>query len=278
MNMCLPVVDNVDDVYNHMDVSTTINMFAKSIVPEIYKNFSVVTIRETLMQQIVDILHQYRMHCPQKSKQPNYLLLPKQLRLFPLYILGLFNNIALRPSSTEPGSDLKSGLMDLMATCQDHEVLRLLVPRLYPVHLLDPQLGQMRPKDILNSLPTPLQASQRSLNADGVYLLDSFFTHSFWIGRTASPVIVEALTGQQSVSGDLVYNPSQTSIGLAIEAVRDALTHNTWFSPQVCVYAQDSAAAQHFHRLLIQDPSSGFPNYADFIARIHDQVLLSKSI
>lgn len=285
INLCLPVVNSVEDVYKYLDFPTIINLFAKSIVNQVtISKIELVSIREKLQQQCTDIFRQFRVHCPAQAKQPTAFLYPTALRQFPLFIFALLKNFALRPSMSEPGADLKSYLMDVMTTANEGMVTRMLLPRLYSLAAINRAgLDLSSSSKILAVLPAPLPLTVQSLNSAGVYLLDAVFVQFIWVGNAASPEWLVAVTGKPETRSETTHDgaflPGNSELGRLVAAVVKALSSSSYLAPQVSVFLQNSPTEQNFLSMLLEDMPGGGPlSYFNFLGHLHNQVLTSKAL
>lgn len=171
----------------------------------------------------------------------------------------------------EPGSDLKSYLLNLIFSGDNSAVGRLLLPRLYC--LADIDAG-----------PTPLPLSARYLDPSKAYLLDASFAQFMWIGNGCTPNIIEAITGAPELvpgpNGEVAasYAPAATPLGNQIRGLVEVLASEQQMSPQVSVFVKGTRSEGNFLQMFVEDQAQGTMSYVDFIAQLQNQVVLSRSM
>eukprot|EP00301_Raphidiophrys_heterophryoidea_P003716 c11667_g1_i2.p1 GENE.c11667_g1_i2~~c11667_g1_i2.p1 ORF type:complete len:616 (-),score=141.66 c11667_g1_i2:73-1920(-) len=296
---CLPVTNDISDVYAHLDPYAIVNLFGKSIVSQVVVHNGVMsTIRDKLMQQCIDILRHFRLVTPPQLKQPSSLLLIPRLRMLPFAVMCMLKSYAFRPSMTEPGGDLKAFLLLLIANASDSDASRLLMPRLYKLYPPPQNIPTSRSAILVSLAAQQLPLSFASLVSDstnaGVFVLDAGFVNMVWVGANAPPEAVHSVTSLSSLAGQdinsLPYAPAPTPLGTWMSSAITALTSGTWLAPQINVVVQGAANERNFTHMLYEDQTdptasasasvsaSGNLSYADFMTHVHNQVLLTRAM
>ncbi len=142
--------------------------------------------------------------------------MPDNLKLLPLYTLGLMKNVAFR-GGTDVNPDERITAHMLLSSMFIEETLSFIHPRLYSIHNMDSQAGLPANDDDVDKdenktagrnmilLPKPINLSVERLTSEGVYLLDNGTDSFIWVGRASDAATNNALFGVDSLDGVDIY-------------------------------------------------------------------------
>lgn len=182
INMALPVSDNLKEIISSVDQFTLGSILLKMSVEKAL-NTKLEDAREALISKCIDILNAIRTHFG--IGQNLQLLVPENLRLLPLIVLGILKTICLRSGAlTSP--DLRIYEMMLAKTMSVNESIRLIYPYLFSLH-------DINIED--QNLPPPIPLSSEKLERHGLYILDNGQDFFFWVGSLIHPELCNLIFG-----------------------------------------------------------------------------------
>ena len=215
--------------------------------------------------------------------------IPDHLSLFPLYVLALMKNAALR-GGTDVHPDERIQTHFTVTNMDVAQTLRFIYPRLFSIHDMDASAGTPGGEFVsvdeserfagreMIILPSVKPLSIDSLSSTGIYLLDNGVDMFLWVGREADMGIVGSLFGVQTIddmdvnelkvltSGDDFAN----RFGAIIHALREDKADPFKISPKVNIVKEgDQRAESRFFWFLVEDRASfqgGTYSYADFMS------------
>ena len=86
LNYKWQVCKNLYNYYKSADVEATAQFKIRHTISQTM-NLGAKRIKEKIINDVIDMLYNYRVHCGQ-SNNPSQLVLPETLRIYPLYILS----------------------------------------------------------------------------------------------------------------------------------------------------------------------------------------------
>uniref|UniRef100_A0A7N6A196 SEC24 homolog B, COPII coat complex component n=1 Tax=Anabas testudineus TaxID=64144 RepID=A0A7N6A196_ANATE len=165
--LCLPVVSQLSDVYAGADVQAITCLLANMAIDRsISSNLS--DARDALVNAVVDLVTAYKSNM--SNLQQSGLVLPAAMRLFPLYILALLKQKALR-TGTSTRLDERVFAMCEFKTQPLQQLMRMVHPDLYRLDSMSDQ-GALHLNDTVVPQPHLLHLSAEKLSRDGAFLLD----------------------------------------------------------------------------------------------------------
>ena len=141
--------------------------------------------------------------------------IPVNLKLLPLYTLGLMKNVAFR-GGTDIHPDERIHAMNLLSGMGVTETKHFVYPRMFSLHDMSSTAGLPSNDAPIDSvcgqdrilLPRVLNLSVDRLASNGIFLLDNGVDMFLWVGRSSDPAILNSLFGINSLEG---VNMSQVS-------------------------------------------------------------------
>ncbi|VVC42428.1 Hypothetical protein CINCED_3A010523 [Cinara cedri] len=213
--LCIPVTDNLSDVFHNADQQAITCLIAKMAVDRSTEK-SLSDAREAFFNAISDSLSAFKLGCSSYGGLGT-MLSPLSLRVFPLYILAMLKHSAFRtnqPTRLDDRMFSMCQMKSLPLSC----LIQYIYPDLYPIHALDEQ-----PKidyEKLTGIPLPpvLQLSAERIESNGIYLMDDNETLTIFIGHRCSDLLIQKLFGYVNLNSmpELIVSKIITSSNLVI--------------------------------------------------------------
>ena len=214
---------------------------------------------------------------------------PENLRLLPLYTLGLLKNVAFR-GGTDVHPDERVHAMHRLTGMDVPASKHFVYPRMFAVHDMPPSAGlpsDREPSDDGGDdegvagpdrieLPGAVSLTVDRLTSGGVFLLDNGLDAFLWVGRSSDPSLLTSLFGASSLEGAdmgqvrLLTGGSDVASRLdsIVSALRDDGSAERLVPRVVVVREGDAGPESRFFWHLVEDPASfhgGAFSYADFV-------------
>uniref|UniRef100_A0A3Q4HAR0 SEC24 homolog B, COPII coat complex component n=1 Tax=Neolamprologus brichardi TaxID=32507 RepID=A0A3Q4HAR0_NEOBR len=269
--LCLPVVSQLSDVYAGADVQAITCLLANMIDRSISSSLS--DARDALVNAVVDLGSAYKSNV--SNLQQSGLVLPAAMRLFPLYILALLKQKALR-MGTSTRLDERVFAMCEFKTQPLQQLMRMVHPDLYRLDNISDQLqGALHLNDTIVPQPHLLHLSAERLSRDGAFLMDCGNVFYLWIGKCCNEMFIRDVLGcpnYASIPPNMSHIPElETPLSERVRAFLDWLHDNRAFSSTIHVVDDASAKATLFQHL-VEDRSEGASSYHEFLQHIQQQV------
>ncbi|XP_026213083.1 protein transport protein Sec24B isoform X2 [Anabas testudineus] len=269
--LCLPVVSQLSDVYAGADVQAITCLLANMAIDRsISSNLS--DARDALVNAVVDLVTAYKSNM--SNLQQSGLVLPAAMRLFPLYILALLKQKALR-TGTSTRLDERVFAMCEFKTQPLQQLMRMVHPDLYRLDSMSDQ-GALHLNDTVVPQPHLLHLSAEKLSRDGAFLLDCGNVFYLWIGKCCSEMFIQDVLGcpnYASIPPNMSHIPElETSLSERVRAFLDWLQDNRAFSSTIHVVKDDASAKATFFQHLVEDRSESASSYYEFLQHIQQQI------
>lgn len=198
MTLCLPVTNNLSELYASADQVAITNYLAVKAA-ERCLTASIDNARDAVQNKLHEIMDVYKKHLLNSNTGASVpLRICSNLRLLPLLTLSLLKNLSLRRSSQIP-SDLRSAAINYISTFPVAQLLPYLHPRFYSLTDMSPECGLPGPDgNIL--LPEALNLTASLLQPYGLYLVDDGLIQFLYIGGGAVPQLCQDVFGVQDIS------------------------------------------------------------------------------
>uniref|UniRef100_A0A672FWH7 Protein transport protein Sec24B-like n=1 Tax=Salarias fasciatus TaxID=181472 RepID=A0A672FWH7_SALFA len=251
--MCLPVVNQLSDVYAGADVQAITCLLANMAIDRSISS-SLSDARDALVNAVVDLVSAYKSNV--SSLQQSGLVVPAAMRLFPLYILALLKQKALR-TGTSTRLDERVFAMCEFKTQPLQQLMRMVHPDLYRLDSISDQ-GALHLNDTVVPQPHLLHLSAERLSRDGAFLMDC--------GNVgAQPRLFT--THREHHIPEL-----ETLLSERVRAFLDWLQDNRSFSSTVHVVKDDASAKGTLFQHLVEDRSEAASSYHEFLQHIQQQM------
>jgi protein transport protein SEC24 len=136
INFSAPITDNVPEIFTNMNVNGIAGILAKMAVEKVLAN-RLEDAREAVLNKCSDVIAAYKTQNGLKANTT--LLLPENMRNFPITLHALIKSIALRcGTSTSP--DLRAFYLTALKSMSAIEIIALLLPRFYAIHSMDSEV------------------------------------------------------------------------------------------------------------------------------------------
>uniref|UniRef100_A0A4W6CJY8 SEC24 homolog B, COPII coat complex component n=1 Tax=Lates calcarifer TaxID=8187 RepID=A0A4W6CJY8_LATCA len=271
--LCLPVVNQLSDVYAGADVQAITCLLANMAIDRsISSNLS--DARDALVNAVVDLVTAYKSNV--SNLQQSGLVVPASMRLFPLYILALLKQKALR-TGTSTRLDERVFAMCEFKTQPLQQLMRMVHPDLYRMDNMSDQ-GALHLNDTVVPQPHLLHLSAERLSRDGAFLMDCGNVFYLWIGKCCNEMFIRDVLGcpnYASVPPNMSHIPElETPLSERVRAFLDWLQDNRAFSSTIHVVKDDASAKATFFQHLVEDRSESALSYHEFLQ--HVQLQMSK--
>jgi len=267
--MELPVTNALASLYEAADVDACVNLMGR-VALDTALNTRLLDGAEKLQNACLDLLRAYRSLCPPQAKTTNQLLLPDQLKMLPLYVLGLMKS-PIFSQAPDVKADDRAALFYAFSTMPCTAGTSLLHPRLF--QLYPPQ--QAIPA---TELPHHLPLSAGSLSAAGAYLLDDGMSLTLWLGQGVPSDFLQMTFGWPQLEGidasTLRLLPAdQSEMAAHVHSIVDlvrASRSGGWMGLRVVKQGDGDGG---FVRCLVEDQTKQMMSYPEFLVHCHRFVL-----
>ena len=218
--MAVPVTSALGNVFRYADMDSAVSFYAKEAVTLAHSK-SLKDVRSYLTSKCVAILMAYRRNCA-SSTSAGQLILPESFKLFPLYVLALIKNKAIKGGNVT--SDVRVYFIRLLLSLSVGSTMALLYPRMVALHRLAPTDGepvvpraglspekQAEEDALLKVIECPhlMRPSYARMEPHGAYLLENGEWCLLWLGAQVTPKFLEDLYGVSSLDE---LDPRMTSL------------------------------------------------------------------
>ncbi|XP_011883270.1 PREDICTED: protein transport protein Sec24A [Vollenhovia emeryi] len=268
--LCLPVVASLSDVLHSADQQCIVGLLSKMAVDRSLQA-SLSDARDALINVAIDILSAYKLA---QSSSGGGLVAPGSLKLLPLYIIALLKSVAFR-SGTSTRLDDRIFAMFQLKTLPLSQLIQVVYPDLYPVHVLDDRNA----KDIDGKVcpqPPRLNLSAEKLDSRGVFLMDAGDRIFIYVGKNVNPVFCSNVFGTPG----FVSIPEEMYELPELDTIESERLRNFVFSLQeekpyyvpVQIVRDDSYLRTLFVERLIEDRFESALSYYEFLQHLKTQV------
>ncbi|KAM6923524.1 protein transport protein Sec24B [Xenentodon cancila] len=269
--LCLPVVSQLSDVYAGADVQAITCLLANMAIDRSVSS-SLSDARDALVNAVVDFVSAYKSNV--SNLQQSGLVVPIAMRLFPLYILALLKQKALR-TGTSTRLDERVFAMCEFKMQPLQQLMRLVYPDLYRLDNISDQ-GALHLNDTIVPQPHLLHLSAEKLSRDGAFLMDCGNVFYLWIGKCCNEMFIRDVLGcpnYTSIPPNMNHIPElETPLSERVRAFLDWLQDNRAFSSTVHVVKDDASAKATLFQHLVEDQSECASSYHEFLQHVHQQM------
>ncbi|XP_070692891.1 protein transport protein Sec24B isoform X2 [Pempheris klunzingeri] len=269
--LCLPVVNQLSDVYAGADVQAITCLLANMAIDRSITS-SLSDARDALVNSVVDLASAYKSNV--SSLQQSGLVLPAAVRLFPVYIHALLKQKALR-TGTSTRLDERVFAMCEFKTQPLQQLMRLVHPDLYRLDNMSDQ-GALHLNDTVVPQPHLLHLSAERLSRDGAFLMDCGYVFYLWIGKCCNEMFIRDVLGcpnNASIPPNMSHIPElETTLSERVRAFLDWLQDNRAFSSLIHIVKDDASAKATFFQHLVEDRSESASSYYEFLQHVQQQM------
>ncbi|KAL2077699.1 hypothetical protein ACEWY4_027203 [Coilia grayii] len=269
--LCLPVVSQLSDVFAGADVQAITCLLANMAIDRSISS-SLTDARDALMNSVVDSLAAYRANG--SSLQPPGLIAPAALQLFPLYVLALLKQKALRTGTSTRLDDRVFNMCEFKSQPLRH-VMRLVHPDLYRIDSLSEQ-GALHLNDTVVPQPPRLQLTAEKLARDGTFLMDCGNVLYLWVGKCCNEMFIREVLGcpnHASIPPNMTQIPElENPISERTRTFLSWLQETRSFTPAFYVVKDEASAKSSFFQHLVEDRTESALSYYEFLLHIQQQI------
>ncbi|XP_056138369.1 protein transport protein Sec24B [Lampris incognitus] len=269
--LCLPVVNQLSDVYAGADVQAITCLLANMAIDRSISS-SLSDARDALVNAVVDSLSAYKSTV--SNLQQSGLTAPATLRLFPLYILALLKQKALR-TGTSTRLDERVFAMCEFKTQPLQQLMRMVHPDLYRLDNMSDQ-GALHLNDLVVPQPHLIHLSAERLSRDGAFLMDCGNMFYLWIGKCCNDMFIRDVLGcpnYASIPPNMTRIPElETPLSERVRAFLDWLQDRRAFTATLYIVKDDASAKATFFQHLTEDRSEAASSYHEFLQHIQQQM------
>ncbi|TRY93965.1 hypothetical protein DNTS_021119 [Danionella cerebrum] len=269
--LCLPVVSQLNEVFAGADIQAITCLLANMAIDRSVSS-SLSDARDALVNAVVDCLSAYRANG--SNLQPSGLVAPSALRLFPLYVLALLKQKALR-TGTSTRLDERVFSMCEFKSQPLHQIMKMVHPDLYRIDNMTEQ-GALNVNDNLVPQPALLQLSAEKLSREGAFLMDCGSVIYIWVGKCCDETFIRDVLGfpsYASIPASMTEVPElQTLYSERTRSFISWLLESRTFSPAFHVLKDETAAKASFFQQLVEDRTESAFSYYEFLLHVQQQM------
>ncbi|KAA3672589.1 protein transport protein SEC24 [Paragonimus westermani] len=243
-NLSLATTSSIPEVFRICELDTHLNWLCKWSMRALCSRAHP-HVMDELTTRTAHMLTAYRRHCSggpgDTGAGPGELVLPQNMKLYPLYVQCLMKTDAFMPADNV-SIDERAWLMFLVNGMDVKQSGAYLYPRIYPVHNLT-----LNPDGQIVYPPSAIRCSYEWLQPDGAYLLNNGINLFLWIGTNLPAEWIQA-----------VFN---------VASARH-------FEPERLIVVRPGDKLEScFKRFLVEDRHSGNTvSYVEYLCHIHKEV------
>ncbi|EEB07263.1 COPII-coated vesicle component Sfb3 [Schizosaccharomyces japonicus yFS275] len=278
VNYCCAVATRLEDSLVLASTEPIAGIFAKEAC-DLVSLKSIKEANTRLLEQLVNLLKHYRKIITSRTS-PGQLVLPRNLALLPIYVLGMLKSLALREGSIH--SDIRVNFLRKIRSIGLPELVLTLYPHIFAIHVLQPHEGIYAENAVGQptvTLPPPVRASRKFIEEGGAFLIVNAQTAYLWLHRLTSPLLLKDLLDVDDLKNlkplePLTFPELNTELNLQVRNILDALQkqfpqHS--LRPLLVRQGMDGLEAE-LTSLFIEDRSREGTDYFDFLSKIYDNI------
>ncbi|XP_051715740.1 protein transport protein Sec24B isoform X2 [Ctenopharyngodon idella] len=269
--LCLPVVSQLSEVFAGADIQAISCLLANMAIDRSISS-SLSDARDALVNAVVDCLTAYRANG--SNIQPSGLIAPAALRLFPLYVLALLKQKALR-TGTSTRLDERVFSMCEFKSQPLHQIMRMVHPDLYRIDNMTEQAA-LHLNDSVIPQPPLLQLTAEKLTREGAFLMDCGSVMYLWVGKCCNETFIRDVLGYPnyaSLPSNMTEIPElQTTYSERTRAFISWLLDSRTFHPAFHVVKDDASAKTSFFQHLVEDRTESAFSYYEFLLHVQQQM------
>lgn len=292
-NLALQVEPLLSNVFRFADLDATCSVWqrsaARQFVDKQLMRTTPMAVKESLVDQCVTVLFNYRKYCASSSSS-GQLILPESLKLLPLYTLATLKSRALRGNLVgnpprgfiDVRADERVMMMGLLNSLPVEFCVSAVYPKLYSVHDLADDCCSLD-EDGKFILPPQLPPTAEKLDEEGIFLLHSAMCCYIYIGPKASPELLLELFGvDHADTAEQTLNLFETLEGegdgngmSARERLRslvEYLNSTIPISQPLEILSKNDWRANRFMSALVEDRTRNDVSYVEFLVQVHKKI------
>ncbi|XP_016307573.1 protein transport protein Sec24B-like isoform X2 [Sinocyclocheilus anshuiensis] len=269
--LCLPVVSQLSEVFAGADIQAISCLLANMAIDRSISS-SLSDARDALVNAVVDCLTAYRANG--SNIQPSGLIAPAALRLFPLYVLALLKQKALR-TGTSTRLDERVFSMCELKSQPLQQIMHMVHPDLYRIDNMT-ELAALHLNDSVIPQPPLLQLTAEKLTREGAFLMDCGSVMYLWVGKCCNEMFICDVLGfpnYASLPSNMTEIPElQTTYSERTRAFISWLLESRTFHPAFHVVKDDASTKTSFFQHLVEDRTESAFSYYEFLLHVQQQM------
>ncbi|GMF20667.1 unnamed protein product [Phytophthora lilii] len=295
-NLALQVEPLLSNVFRFADLDATCSVWqrsaARQFVDKQLMRATPMAVKESLLDQCVTVLFNYRKYCASSSSS-GQLILPESLKLLPLYTLATLKSRALRGNLVgnpprgfiDVRADERVMMMGLLNSLPVEFCVSAVYPKLYSVHDLADDCCTLD-EDGKFILPPQLPPTAEKLEEEGIFLLHSAMCCYIYIGPKASPELLLELFGvDHADTAEQTLNlfetldsepPEGDGDGMSarerLRSLVEYLNSTIPISQPLEILSKNDWRANRFMSALVEDRTRNDVSYVEFLVQVHKKI------
>ncbi|KAK4521881.1 carbamoyl-phosphate synthase (glutamine-hydrolyzing) cpa2 [Mucor velutinosus] len=277
ITMCLPVSNSISELYASANQQAiTAYLAVKAVERGLSSKLD--DARDAIVNKLVDLMGVYKTHVLGSAQGSTpQLTAPDNLKLLPLFALGLIKHDALRQSSQIP-TDMRSNAMNMINTMPLQLLIPYLYANLYSLHNMPADAGEFSENGVV--FPPALNLTAENLEVHGCYLLENGQNIYLWVGRNVVPQLCADLFDVRSYEGlkggkitlPTLGTPLNRKVNTLIGKLREMRRGNYYPTLYLVKEDGDPYLRLWFLAHLIEDRTDNIMSYQQFLQHIKDRV------
>ncbi|RLN57232.1 hypothetical protein BBJ29_008110 [Phytophthora kernoviae] len=295
-NLALQVEPLLSNIFRFADLDATCSVWqrsaARQFVDKQLMRATPMAVKESLVDQCVTVLFNYRKHCASSSSS-GQLILPESLKLLPLYTLATLKSRALRGNLMgnpprgfiDVRADERVMMMGLLNSLPVEFCVSAVYPKLYSVHDLADDCATLD-EDGKFILPPQLPPTAEKLDEAGIFLLHSAMCCYIYIGPKApSDLLLEFFGVEHADTAEQTLNlfetldsepPEGDGEGMSarerLRSIVEYLNATIPISQPLEILSKNDWRANRFMSALVEDRTRNDVSYVEFLVQVHKKI------
>ncbi|GAA29645.2 protein transport protein SEC24 [Clonorchis sinensis] len=274
-NLSLATTSSIPEIFRIAELDTHMNWLSKFAMRALCTRAHPHVV-DDLTARTAHTLAAYRRHCSggpgDVGASPGELVLPQNMKLYPLYVQCLMKSDAFMPADNI-SIDERALLMFYVNGMDVKQSNSYLYPRLFPVHTLAPNFeGQ------LVYPPASIRCSYEWLQPDGAFLLDNGVNLFLWLGSNLPAEWIQSVFNVPSArqfEPERVYDLPrlETDVSRNLSYLIHRIHEEHGRHTRLLVIRPGDKLEACFKRFLVEDRHSGNSvSYVEYLCHIHKEV------
>lgn len=270
--MCLPVTNQLSEIYAGADQQAIIGLLAK-MGADRSVTASLPDAREAMLNASVDSLSAFGSTLP-SSQRVGSLPICYSLRLLPMLISAMCKFTAFRFGTTTRLDD-RVFAMQQCKSLPIQYLIQSIYPHLYPIHKLG-ETSVMAKNNTEIPQTIRLHLSSANIDRQGVYLLDAYDHMYFYVGSAVGDQFCQDVLDVPNFMSipegmiDLpeLENPTSENVRAFVNYLLDNRPNGSTFY----VVREDSKLRMEFFQYMVEDRTESSMSYYEFLQHLQKQV------
>ncbi|GAO46616.1 hypothetical protein G7K_0843-t1 [Saitoella complicata NRRL Y-17804] len=278
LTLCLPVTQNLSEVYASADQVAIATLYANKAVERTLDS-GLNDARETLFKTLVELLQVFKKELTTSNiGAATPLQFTHNLRLLPLLILALTKHTGLRKTTQIP-TDMRSAALALLSSLPGAHLIPYIHPRFYSLHNMPDEAGLPGAEGIV--MPPTMNLNSQFFEPHGLYLIGDGQQLFLWVGRAAVPQLIQDVFGLPDITGvrvgkatlPVLENQFSQRINAIIGKIRESKDGSLYY-PHLYIVREDGEPALKAWALsmLAEDRTDGAAGYQQWLMQLKDKV------